>query len=468
MKKHILILLSLITLTILPVYSAPDEQSQEPEAIQDEIQEDTEEETEATAEDSNEDVQESQDTEEAPNAEGDELEVITKTEKNSENCCQVSITAKMPEEFKLDYFIEFQNKLTMQTYRMIGYHDNDYVSYMFVPAGSYYVNEVSVWGDNTSKYPMVLPEDFTVAENENVCLETTLVNYDAIESEAKERLGIGEESNLTESDLYTSVMPWYRPIHTGTGSNNVVRTGIATEALDIVIKIAKSGSINEAEMQISHDGGTTFSENILVPSSYEITYIDEKGKKHETGIKISFPNTKTDLLVEGDTYEFLTECEYSVSRNCVGSGYMRAYSSGITPADITLFVLFKSTGKPGEATFTYSYNGAGGPFNPNIKTVPEDGIFKIENVGITLEFHCDGEFKVGDNYEISIPKTKIKKNYTIPVMIFIAVVAVFLIFAYMFLLSFRETNQNYTLSEYQPVTIPEKTHRKKRNKAKKE
>lgn len=464
MKKRIvtiLLCMSILTTGIMPVFAAPDtaEETAETEDTGDEETESPEDTEEVSTEDNSEET----DTGEAA-AEGDELDVITKTEKNEVNNCQISITGTMPEGFTLDFYIEFQNKSTNQVYRMTAYHSNDYIARMFVPEGNYYVNDCTVWNDNTGKFPLVIPEDFTATKNGNVVLETTLVNYDDVENEANERLHPGEESEIEEKDMYSDIMPWQRLEHTGTGGENVYKKGTCTEKLDVVIRVVKSGKPKEAEIQLSVDNGETFSENQLMPGTLAIDYTDEKGKYHETGAKVTFADEE---YVEGDTYTLHTEHEFSVSNTCVGSGNMRAYENleiGTIPQEINLYVLIKSTGRQGEATFTYSYSGEAGPFNDKLKTIPEDGIINLPSIGTTLQFYNEGEYKVGDAFSVTLQPSKIKKNYTAPVLITIFVIVMIIAIGYIYLLSFRESESNYNLQVYDPVTLPEKKKKRKEKK----
>lgn len=455
MKKRIVTFLlctTILTASVIPVFAAPDtEEVVETNAEAEPLEETAEIEEPETTADTDDSADQDENTED-----GDELDVITRTEKNETNNCQISISATMPDGFNLDFYIEFQNKSSNQVYRMIAYHNNDYVAHMFIPEGNYYVNTCAVWDDNTSKYPMVLPEDFTATKNGNVVLETTLVNFDDVEEQANKRLYPGAESKLTEKDMTSKIKPWQHVTHNGTGSENVYRSGVSRIPMDIMVKIVKSGKVNEAEIQVSIDGGNTFGEKQLLPSSLPII-----NGADETGITIKFDTS--DEFVADDTYSIHTYHEFNVNGSCNGTGDMNAYESGIIPQNLSLYLVIKESGQIGEAQFTYSVSGKSGPFNENIMTIPEDGIVNLSKIGTTLQF-TEGTYKVGDTFEVSLEATKVRKNYIIPITIVIVIILAAIIIAYFVLLSFKEPNANYHLQSYQPVTLPEKKKKSRKKK----
>ena len=59
---------------------------------------------------------------------------------------------------------------------------------MAVPAGKYRVINCYVDGDTTLSYPLTIPDDFVLEENQTLTVESTLKNYADIESECDRRL----------------------------------------------------------------------------------------------------------------------------------------------------------------------------------------------------------------------------------------------------------------------------------------
>lgn len=159
----------------------------------------------------------------------------------------------MPENFNLASYVTIYNKESEDLYRLIATASNNYNSRIYVPAGDYEISECGILNDSANKYPMVKPADFTVAANDFHLIESTLVNYETIESEAERRMsGIKEEAKKDEApktdtlkattkEESSSILPWRTFKHSGKGPD-IILTGTALTESDIIVKITKSGS----------------------------------------------------------------------------------------------------------------------------------------------------------------------------------------------------------------------------------
>ena len=99
-------------------------------------------------------------------------------------------------------------------------------------------------------------------------------------------------------DQEPEVQSDFEVIHTGTGSGKIGITGEQKAEYDLQIKIASTGVLSQSTFVYSIDGGTTWSEEILVPlSGYYIL--------GNSGLTINFylPATENALFHQSDLYE---------------------------------------------------------------------------------------------------------------------------------------------------------------------
>ena len=135
----------------------------------------------------------------------EEAAYITSTDKNEVNNVQINYHVIVPEGFTLGAFVDIENADSGETYHIISTAPNQYYGRMFVPEGSYHIANYGIVDDLTDKYPLEKPEDFTVEKNESHTIETTLINYDEILTEANRRLGKApaEDTKFLFEPFYT-------------------------------------------------------------------------------------------------------------------------------------------------------------------------------------------------------------------------------------------------------------------------
>lgn len=456
-------------------YSEPDTEVIENEVDEDELEDsilaalENDEET-----DSNTDEETEAEIEENPSL-LDGYEPIRTTVHDEVNTVQISLLCKMPRYFTLGVKMELLNLDTDEMYEIVATNANNYYGKLYVPAGSYTVASVMVDGDITDKYPMEYPEDFTVYDDSNHSIETTLVNYDEIQAEAYERLGLDENGNpkaeenpdeyeetVYEEDTVTEnndLLPWRIVTHEGSGEGMASISGTANGNYDIVAEITTTGVGRTAEYRYSTDGGTTWSD-IRIVSSEELFTTD--GLDISTGLKINFDSN--DEYVQGDKYLYTTCYEYKtrVEDTINGTGQIRITSDDVIyDAKYQMRITITKTGSCGEAMFKYNLNGV---ISEGI-LVPADGMFEIPETGITVTFwDAGGKFVVGDNWYVEIKGKAGVKDYTPYIVgaIVIAIAIVFAIFAYFAKLKDKPTD--YVLKPYKRIEMKENPPKKKKGK----
>ncbi len=464
MKKKILMVIlstSMIFANTLPVYAAPTDN------VEAEVTE-TEESTEETEETATEEVPVADDSE------GMELnEAITETKKSSENNAQINFSCRIPEYFTLGAYVELQNEETGNIYRIYATNGNEYNGRMFVPDGSYHVIICGIWEDNTSKYPMTQPEDFTVEENGVVTIESTLVKYDEIAEEAKRRMeetNPDEAANNNESSFFSFIedetpeepLPWRILTHTGDGHGILSINGTSNGIYKIVIDITSTGTVKEGEFKYSTDGGQTWSDTQVILSRCKLLDTASTSKYEsdkETGLELNFDSKSSYLIY--DRYTIDTQKEYRFTETSLGNGILRLYSDGDIYGKYTDFeIKISDTGKCGVGTFKYTLNGTS--FSDKI-TIPESGIYEIPNVGLKIQFYDKyGEFLVNDDYTAELEGVKLAKDYTMSLIIIGVIVGGALLAAMAYILSLKESPREYKLNVYQKVEVPSRS--KKKNK----
>lgn len=459
-------------------YAKPDT-----EAVEGEVDVNNENELENSILDALEDDEEADsDADEEMEAEDSSLldgyEPIRTTVHDEVNTVQISLLCKMPQYFTLGVKMELLNLDTDEMYEIVATNANNYYGKLYVPAGSYTVASVMVDGDITDKYPMEYPEDFTVYDDSNHSIETTLVNYNEIQAEAYERLGLDENGNpkteedpdeyeetVYEEDTVTEnndLLPWRIVTHEGSGEGMASISGTANGNYDIVAEITTTGVGQTAEYRYSTDGGSTWSD-VRIVSSEEISTTD--GSDTSTGLKINF--NSMDEYVQGDRYLYTSCYEYKTRSDgkMNGSGQIRIASSEIIyDAKYQLRVTITKTGACGKAMFKYNLNGV----ISEETLVPTDGTFEIPDTGITVTFwDAGGKFVVGDNWYVEIKGETGVKDYTPYIVgaIIIAISIVFAIFTYFTKLKDKPTD--YVLKPYKRIEMEENQHKKKNGSRKK-
>ncbi len=468
MKKRLLMMIlssCMVLGSVMPVYAAPEDATVE-EA---DDSEDTTEETES--EDEEESKEETISEEEFVGIELEEA--ITETTKSSENNAQINFSCRIPEYFTLGAYIELQNEDTGKIYRIFATSNNEYIGRMFVPDGKYHVMICGIWEDNTSKYPMTQPNDFEIEENGVITVESTLVNYDDIEAEAKRRMEEDRTEETATSDESLSFfdfesedekdpLPWRVITHTGDGHGRLSIAGTSNGIYKIVIDITSTGGIKEGEFKYSTDGGQTWSDTQVILSRCKLydTASDSKyDSDKETGLELSFNSKDTYLIY--DRYTIDTQKEYKFNSDTLGAGIIRLYSDGDIIGKYKDFAIkISDTGSCGTGTFKYTLNGA--TYSDKI-TIPATGIYEIPDVGLKIQFYDkEGEFLVNDEFTAELEGIKSQKDYTVSFII-IGVIIVGALFGVMtYIILQKDSPKEYKLNVYHRVELPNKRGKNKK------
>ncbi len=83
----------------------------------------------------------------------------------------------------------------------------------------------------------------------------------------------------------------------GTGAGTITPSGNPTNSFDVIIRIEKTGAVNEATCVISEDGGFTYGDEMTIPLAG--TYV-----LPNTGITLTFASEGSAKFVAGDVYSF--------------------------------------------------------------------------------------------------------------------------------------------------------------------
>jgi len=88
-------------------------------------------------------------------ADGDDAVVVdsASTAYSEETSSIIAVTAAVPEHFGLAAYAEIISVESGITYELPLYASNGYYQRCYVPAGTYYVGNVAVYGDTTNEYP---------------------------------------------------------------------------------------------------------------------------------------------------------------------------------------------------------------------------------------------------------------------------------------------------------------------------
>lgn len=485
----------LLTGTVLPVYAAP---NQTETAIVSEETVDVEETTEEiTLDEVTDEIEENLDEEtidvDEENVDSEETdetgdEIITHTVHDEVNTVQLSLYCKMPEYFTVGVRMVLLHTETGDLYEITATKANKYYGKLYVPAGEYSVNTVMVDNDTTNKYPMTYPDTFVVEDNANHSIETTMTNFDEVQTAAYAKLGLDENGNPIEVkptpepteevspiaeyiDEKNIILPWREVKHNGTGTGTLTIKGTPNDAYNLIIEITATGIGKNAEYKYSTDGGTTWSNIAIVQSKEDINATNSVGTS--TGISLRFDSSGE--YIEGDTYIFNSDHEYlvSVKDTIYGDGTIRYSSDGVVPGgDQTILLEITQTGNLGNAQFKYSSNN-GLTYSANI-TIPENGKYIIPDTNITITFfEGEGNFVVGDKWNCTIDGVTTQKDYipyiiTGVVFVFIVIVGVFLYFY-----NLKDKYFEYNLMSYQKydrTKLPSKKEKgsKKHKKVKEE
>lgn len=400
----------------------------------------------------------------------DENNYITSTKKSDENNVQITFHCTIPEGFTLGAYVDLEHEETGNVYRILATSTNQYYGRMFVPNGQYHVLAIGIAGDDSSKYPMIKPDDFYVNTHSAYTLESTFSYYEEIAKEAEQRLEqlkktsedeLAEDQTRLEdrvkdlasnnnTDMEASY-PWRKVGHKGTGTGIVSYKGVSQTVSDYIIEITTSGKPKHGEFRYSSDNGATWSD-VQVIQEFELITTDTK---KPTGLTLKFDSQGE--FVEGDQYTFYTNYEYKLSNDNIpfGEGVVRLYSEEkVMDANYKFKLKIRKTGPNGQGMFAYSLNGK--TFSEDI-LIPEDGQFNIPNTVLKITFYdVPGKFVVNDTYKCAIEGEMTKKDYTFIYIIFGALVAAAAAGGFFWLLNMKEKPYEYTLNTYEKVILPKR------------
>ena len=159
--------------------------------------------------------------------------------------------------------------------------------------------------------------------------------------------------------------------------------GVAQSNADVVIKVATSGQVGIATVNISVDGGKTFGSAQAISASFTVP---------ETGATLLC--SEDDRLEAGDSYHFVTRTSIGPVKQ-YGDGPKLALSGEVL-AGAEVMVQIVKPGPRNEGTFKVSVDG--GDNFALARTIPADGVYELLDYGVHLEF-ADGDYEGGATYE---------------------------------------------------------------------
>ncbi len=396
---------------------------------------------------------------------------IVKSSRSDYNCSQISFHCMIPDGFTHGIILEVKNEREDLKFRFVATRPNNYSCHMAVPAGKYRVINCYVDGDTTLSYPLTIPDDFVLEENQTLTVESTLKNYAEIESEADRRLNpdktVAEEpikEDVPESLPDDSdIVPWRRVKHTGDGKGVITivdSRGGCKIPIKLVVEITGTGGDKKGEYRYSTDGGTTFADICVIRTDGDVSIITTDTNE-DTGLKMSFG---TGEFLIYDKYFFDCDIEYPVSTDVLnGNGNIRITSPETIYSDShKIRIKMVKTGGNGSGIFVYSLNG--GLKWSDEETIPANGMFHIPDTHLVVTFWANEKkgntFMVSDMYSCDI-RGDMSKRSVAPYVLGLIVCLV--IAAYYVAISLRSQKSKpweYTLNVYKPVELKPKKVKK--------
>ena len=355
-------------------------------------------------------------------ADGDNAVVVdsASTAYSEETSSIISVTAAVPEHFGLTAYTEIISVETGITYGLPLYASNGYYQRCYVPAGTYYVGNVAVYGDTTNEYPFDFPAgDFMVDEKDSFEIMVSLADFESVDAEIREKHGEAvETAGPVETD--------FAVMYSGAGNGQVGITGEQNGRYEILVMITESGYLGDGHFTYSLDGGETWKgeTDFEIPLSgfYEIPL---------TGLTVEFAVSYADAdgFMEGDVYSAsIPDPSARIRCGRTGRGAAMMEVLSVSP-DIQAFDALEASGMEfvidiqksggfGEAIWAVSTDG-GKTFNPQ-EYAGEELLF--EDAGIRLRFFPEKDgtlFVRGDRYMVSAVRESSHAGYGL--FIFLAV-----------------------------------------------
>lgn len=348
------------------------------------------------------------------NAEGDNAVVVdsVSTAYSEETPSIISVTAAVPEHFGLAAYAEVISVESGTTYALPLYASNGYCQRCYVPAGTYYVGSVAVYGDTTNAYPFDFPtEDFMVGEKDSFEVAVSLADFESVDAEIREKRGEAVEAAVPmETD--------FAVMHSGAGNGQVGITGEQNGRYEILVEITESGYLGNGHFTYSLDGGRTWlgEPDFEIPLSgfYEIPL---------TGLTVEFAVSFADAdgFMAGDTYSaFIPDPSARIRCGRTGRGAAMAEVLSMDPdtqafdaleaSGMELVVDIRKSGGFGEAVWAVSTDG-GKTFGPQEYAGEE---LSFGDAGIRLHFYQEKDgtlFVRGDRHTVSAVRENSQAGY---------------------------------------------------------
>lgn len=348
------------------------------------------------------------------NVEGDNAVVVdsVSTAYSEGTSSIISVTAAVPEYFGLAAYAEVISMESGITYALPLYASNGYRQRCYVPAGTYYVGNVAVYGDTTNAYPFDFPTgDFMVGEKDSLEVAVSLADFESVDAQIREKRGeMAEAAVPVETD--------FAVMYSGAGNGQVGITGEQDGRYEILVEITESGYLGNGRFTYSLDGGGTWlgEPDFEIPLSgfYELPL---------TGLTVEFAVSFADAegFMAGDTYSaFIPDPSTRIRCERIGRGAAMAEVLSMDPdtqafdaleaSGMELVVDIRKSGGFGEAVWAVSTDG-GKTFGPQ-EYAGEELLFG--DAGIRLHFYQEKEgtlFIRGDRHTASAVRENSQAGY---------------------------------------------------------
>lgn len=336
----------------------------------------------------------------------------------------ISVTAEVPEHFGLAAYAEIISVESGITYGLPLYASNGYYQRCYVPAGTYYVGNVAVYGDTTNEYPFDFPvEDFMVDEKDSFEITVSLADFESVDAELREKHGEAVEVAVpVETD--------FAVVYSGAGNGQVGITGEQNGRYEIHVKITEFGYLGDGHFTYSLDGGGTWKgeTDLEIPlfGFYEIPLIGPT-------VEFAVSYADADGFMAGDVYSAsIPDPSDGIRCGRTGRGAAMVEVLGMNPgiqafdtlealeaSGMEFVIDIQKSGGFGEAIWADSTDG-GKTFGPQ-EYAEEEMLF--EDTGVLLHFFPEKDgalFVRGDRYMVSAVRESSNAGYGF--FVFLAVV----------------------------------------------
>lgn len=369
------------------------------------------------------------------NGDGFEITESYETKRSKQTPCCLTVEMICPEDFGLSTYVMLIDDVG-KIYRVSAGAEQGYTESVYLAPGHYEIIEASVYEDFKQQYPFEIGEkELTLDPDVNQTLTCVMRTE---QTEGAERTDMTEE-NRFPTGLDTVTMKEdgtlsYQVSHKGNGAGTVEASGFATGDYEVVVRIAKTGVVGEAEYEISLDGGENYIGRDVVAENCRIV---------DAGLTLYFKNSRdSDEFIQGDVYSFHAPEAFSVtaSKNCEANLVV----SGHPMKDHEYLVRILSSGGSGISRFTVE--SGNGKETGVTAVIPENGRYDLED-GLTLYFSNSSAFEKGMEYTVTVKSNDREKNY-VPLYFLLAAAVVGSVTAVTVLGSRKEKESSYRLQSY--------------------